>query len=450
MAITTTQLWQKWSKGLVDLLTTGQFDPQNQLIAFAGQSLVIDVASANPKVNNQGVYSVGNTVPAWSPSYAPHSALCTTYSLFLDWIDLKGDANPNLDPLLSTASQALTAAQNNFTDNVQPKAIAGFTSYKVINPDIDFPTYVQTQYPVYLDAQKTLTAARSQYNKLMTQKYGAGFTTLQAAQDRVGYTGGALDITAQNQFNMGVAAGSLAPAGSTSALPGETPPPTDTKLLESWAPAYTLGGFTKVYQEWQTKSANNQVDVGPIEVSGSTYASKWSEFGWSAGISGSFAYDFISVFASGSTSGVKSSFNEQSSQFKLSVSYTGLQAFPISPFSWFDLGLVQTYKDQLKDGAPTFFGADGSMALLPYEAIIGFEPKIELSLDNQDYQSMKLSWQAKASASIGIGPFRIGSATVSTYGNKGEIQYNDDSSTITIGPIKSTMPLLLGVIASKL
>lgn len=212
MAITTAQLWQKWSKGLVDLLTTGQFDPQNQLIAFAGQSLVIDVASANPKVNNQGVYSVGNTVPAWSPSYAPHSALCTTYSLFLDWIDLKGDANPNLDPLLSTASQALTAAQNNFTDNVQPKAIAGFTSYKVINPDIDFPTYVQTQYPVYLDAQKTLTAARSQYNKLMTQKYGAGFATLQAAQDRVGYTGGALDITAQNQFNMGVAAGSLAPA----------------------------------------------------------------------------------------------------------------------------------------------------------------------------------------------------------------------------------------------
>jgi len=46
------------------VLTSGNFGPVKQLIAFAGSSLVLDVVNANPKINNQGVYGVGNTAPA--------------------------------------------------------------------------------------------------------------------------------------------------------------------------------------------------------------------------------------------------------------------------------------------------------------------------------------------------------------------------------------------------
>ena len=58
--------------------------------------------------------------------------------------------------------------------------------------------------------------------------------------------------------------------------------------------------------------------------------------------------------------------------------------------------------------------------------------------------------ESEASASIGIGPFRIGSAKVSTYGTKEDITYDDASNTVTIGPIQSTLPLLLGVISQDL
>lgn len=90
------------------------------------------------------------------------------------------------------------------------------------------------------------------------------------------------------------------------------------------------------------------------------------------------------------------------------------------------------------------------MGLLPTSLIIGFEPTITLTLSNADYDSVKSQYQAQATASLNIGPFSIGSASYSTYSDKTAISYDDSSSTITIGPIKSSLPLLLGVISTKL
>jgi hypothetical protein len=130
--------------------------------------------------------------------------------------------------------------------------------------------------------------------------------------------------------------------------------------------------------------------------------------------------------------------------------FTGLQAVPINPGQWYDGGIVETYKTKLLPSAPQYFGTNGSMGLLPTRLIIGFEPTITLQLLNADYSSFKKNWQAQATASVNIGPFSIGNASFSTYGDKGDVTFNDQESTIVIGPVKSALPLLLGVISTKL
>jgi hypothetical protein len=67
-----------------------------------------------------------------------------------------------------------------------------------------------------------------------------------------------------------------------------------------------------------------------------------------------------------------------------------------------------------------------------------------------DYSNVKSQWQAQTTVSIGIGPFRIGSASFSAYGEKQNIKYDDASATVTIGPIQGTLPMLLGVISQRL
>ncbi len=80
---------------------------------------------------------------------------------------------------------------------------------------------------------------------------------------------------------------------------------------------------------------------------------------------------------------------------------------------------------------------------------MGFEPTITLSLSNSDYSSVKKTFQAQASASVGIGPFSFG-ASYSNYSDKEAVNYNDASCSITAGPVMSSLPILLGVVCTKL
>jgi hypothetical protein len=86
--------------------------------------------------------------------------------------------------------------------------------------------------------------------------------------------------------------------------------------------------------------------------------------------------------------------------------------------------------------------------LLPAQATIGFEPQITMTLNNSQYSSFKETWQSQTTG--GIGPFYFGGGPIKTYGEKNSVTCNDDRQTVSIGPIKSTLPLLLGVISTKL
>ncbi len=194
---------------------------------------------------------------------------------------------------------------------------------------------------------------------------------------------------------------------------------------------------------------NNQQDAGQIVVTGTSQAADWDAYGWSASDAASFG-DFFTITAQGSASSQTQNVNTQSSNFSISVMFTGLAAISIFPGQWYDGGIVETYKDQLLASAPQFFGEGGSMGLLPTRLILGFEPTITVQLENTDYSSFKNAFQAQATASVGIGPFSIGNASFSTYGDKGDVRFDDDTSSFVVGPVKSTLPLLLGVVSTKL
>ncbi len=447
---TTTDIWQKYATELTNLVTSGQFDSTNQVISFAGTTLSVDLGNANPKVINDVVYNIANTVPAYSPSYAAKGGLISSYASFLDAIDLKGDPNPNLDPEINNATSAFNNAQTNFID-VQTKAYSAWANFKTASgSDTSFFTWVQSNYPVYIQAKSTLQATESKLQQLNIQKYGQGYQIIADAMNMVSSTSGALDITAQTPYNMAVASGATAPAGSGPAvLPGQTPPPQASQLVDSYAPAYGLNAFTTKYQEWQTASVNNQRTGGTIAISSSSKASQWSQFGWSANVGGLFG-DFLSIVGAGSTSGQTTTFNTQSEAFGLEVSFTGLGTFMLNQGKWYQAGLIQDYKDNLKPNSPDFFGEHGSMGLIPTQAIVGFEPEITLTLDQSDYDKFVQTWQANASASLNLGPFRLGSANVSTYGSRQDISFNASACQVKIGPVKSTVPLLLGVISTKI
>jgi hypothetical protein len=443
-------VWQKFYQSLAELVAgPGAFNSNTQAISFAGNTLMVDLADADPTISNMNIFSCGNVLPAWSPNYAPQGGLLSTYTAFLDNINLGGSINPNLQSQINNASAAMNASQTNFT-TVQGQAITAWQQAQQINPGLAFNTFVQNQYPVYIQAKNDLLAKTSAWQSLMVQAYGAGYSVIANARNACSSTSGAAAIDMQNTFNMAVKSGSTAPAGSGPAvLPGQTPPPPVSALVSSFAAAYGLDGFTAIYQQWQANSVANIQTGGPITVSGSSQAQSWDNYGWSASLAASFT-DFFTFTAAGSASSQTQSVNTQSSDFSIDVMFTGLNTVPINPGQWYDGGIVETYKSNLLSSAPQFFGQGGSMGLLPTALILGFEPTITLTLENSDYTSFKNTYQAQATASLNIGPFSIGNASFSTYGDKGNMSFNDQKNTIVIGPVESTLPLLLGVISTKL
>lgn len=449
--VDTLDLWKKWMGALQNTaLPAGLGD--NQRFSAGSTTLNIDLGNADPKIVNYYIHGLGDVVPANSPTYSAGGGLLASYAVFLDCINLGPVNNANLVTALNNAATALNTAQDAFS-NVQTKAFAAYTNYKnMINPNAPpFQTWVTQGYPSYITANNNVLGAANQYDTLMVQIYGAGYSVLQQARTKVGVNG-AQSLLAPNAFNMAVTSGSVAAPGSQPVVIGGDTPPPASSMVSSLAPAYSLQAFSAKYAEWQASSVTIPPTVGAtISITSSTASYNLDESGWSASANPSLFGDFFNFTVSGSASGQKTSIDTSSSEFSLSVDFTGLGSFPISPGLWWDSGsLVASYYDKLKPNSPDFFGDGGSLSGFATQVVVGFEPTVKLQMKSSDYSNVKSSWQAQATASIGIGPFRIGSVSGSANGTKQNMQWDDASATVTIGPVSSTLPLLLGVISQRL
>jgi hypothetical protein len=452
MAVTNQQVWSAYADALLNQVTSGAFDAKKQTFSVAGQSLNVDLGNADSEIINANVFNLANSIPAAGGAYTAESSLISAYNSFLNWIQLDADINPNLQSQLNSAAAAVTENQTNFI-KVQGETIQAWKTYQAINPNIAFSDYVRENYPVYGEAKSSLTGTVSRYEQLCNQAYGPDYQTIVAARAKTSFTNGAQDVTMANTYNMKVKFGSSAPAGSGPAvLPGQNPPPPTASLIETYAPGFTLSAFTTAYQEWQTASVNNKLEGWTIEIDSSSVATDWSKFGWSAGLQASFPVgDFFSVAIQGQASYQEEKFNLKASAFSFKVEYTGTGLFPVASNLWFDPSIIRNYGGKLRTGAPDFFNqASGSLARAPAQVLIGFEPKLTLSLSNTDYSTFQSQFQESATVAVKFGPFTIGSATESVYSDKSSMQFHSDSSTVTVDPVKSTLPMVLGVICADL
>lgn len=449
MAINSDQVWSKFYEQITQVALPN-FDKDVQVISIAGTTLNADVVNADPDISNSNIYDIGNLLPANSPTYAPGGDLITSYSLFLQNINLGGDPNPALDSKINVAVSTLNTSQTNFS-SVQATAYTQYGTYKTtINPSYkgDFDTWANTNYPTYGAAKSNLNGAMAAYDGLMTQKYGAGYASLQAAQAAVSAISGAKSLVASNPYNMEVKVGSVAPAGSVQVLPGADNPVLPSALKTTYRPAYSIGGgLPGTFSSWQTASVNKNFPVS-VKLTGNFSSGNFSDFGWSESVQASYR-SWFSVKLNQQASYSSVSQNWDSSSFNCEISFNGLQQFPITPdANWFSPGMIQNYKGKLLPNSPTFFGKGGSLSVIPNSVLLGYGLKIKITIDNASYASLKTAFQQSSSLSVGVGPFNL-SASESSHNYKSNFTYNDASSTLIIEPENTDIPFLLGVISNK-
>ncbi len=449
MAFSSEQVWAKFYQKLVELAVPN-FDKTKQVVSIAGTTLSADVANADPDISNANIYNIGNMLPGESASYAPGGDLITTYTLFLQNIDLGGNPDPAVQAKINAAADSVNKNQTNFT-NVQTKAYEAYSTYKTnINPNYSgtFDEWANTNYPQYAAAKSSLNGAMSDYDTLMVEAHGAGYSTIQAAEAAVSAITGAKNLTAPNAYNMPVKVGSVAPSGSVSVLPGQDPAPLPSSLKSTFRPAYAVGGgLDKVFSAWQTASTQKSFPA-TIDLSGNFADANYRDFGWSEQVSASYRSWFsVKVNQQASYQSVHQDWKQSS--FKCTISFNGVQSFPINPdANWFSSGIIQNYKDKLLSTSPQFFGEGGSLSIIPSAILLGYGLKISIQIDNASYKSLKTAFQQSASVSVGVGPFNF-SGSESSHLNTSSFTYNDDSNTIDINPSPTGVPFLLGVVSNK-
>jgi len=140
--------------------------------------------------------------------------------------------------------------------------------------------------------------------------------------------------------------------------------------------------------------------------------------------------------------------NTRSADFSVTIDFAGLDTFSVAPGEWFDRRILETYRQRTSHAAPRFFCEGGPAGLLPIAVIAGFAPSIAITMDRHDYVSFKARYHALPNSLFTIGPFRIGGTSDPVFDST-RIGFDDRRSAVTIRPRKKTLPLVLGVVSSK-
>ncbi|MBZ8140999.1 hypothetical protein CLD22_13940 [Rubrivivax gelatinosus] len=435
------------------------------MFSAASVARSINLNATDAGVTNYGIYSLGDIIPANSPDYNPApSGLAASYMQFLAWIDLGGDTNPNLQSQLNIAlngdggaNPGLIAIQAGY-NNTYNAAAKAYTDQKAAAASVGdtiapFKSWALTNYPSLATAQSQLAGAQSKVDQLSNQLYGPGYQQVQLARQITGINGGAQDPMQQNNYNMQITSATYIPPGSTAAVIGQAAPSTTASTdtnVSSYVPLYQFDtAYAATYTQWQAASVAGTIGQ-TFHFDSSSQDYDYQASGWNASAKASWSDFFRTVSGSTSSSATAVSVDASSSAFSFDVSFVGVKAFSINPGPWWQNGsLVSTYRDKLKPGAPDFFSDAGALARRASQVVLGFEPTITIKMSAQDYSRVKSSWQTQATLTVGVGPFSFG-ASGGANSSKDQIHYDDASSSIRIGPIKSTMPVLLGVVSSRL
>lgn len=441
MAFSVADLWQYYAAELLRLAlgqnfnhTQTTFDPARHHLSVAGLILAADLGNQDRGIANLNRYTLANNIPAWSLAYTNWSQVFTTYRIFLDFIDLNPEAAAPPSATLQTLhAQLLAEVSAAITPNpVLPAPLTGFitahpevrlrTARLCDNLMLDGPREVmQAGRRVSGDETASLKLLRARLQATKLAAYGQDYMPILEAINKCGETGGAADISGQNQYNMLI-----------------TTDPGDG--YHSYAPAFTIAGFDETYQEWLADSAAGRTGATIVLNPNSPDGASDRAHGQADVLLGNADF-FLHPSVTGRLL--------QQPAYEFELSFTGLGTFQLVPGSWFDLHLLEAHKASLPANAPRFFGADGSLSLLPSLAILCLEPELKMRwTEPQTYELVRAICQA-APASAQALNCDAGEAAVADEASAA-IRFLDESSTIIFGPIKTSVPNLLGVISFEL
>lgn len=131
--------------------------------------------------------------------------------------------------------------------------------------------------------------------------------------------------------------------------------------------------------------------------------------------------------------------------WSMSVSFTGFGSIPIVPGNWFGKNNILLSRRYLSFDGHDFFGKNGSMALLPSFAVIGYQPKIKIkSSTSQHHDALIKTIETNSNFLEKIGPFQF------DHSQKSPPLEHRPSLTISYDAGRSQTPGLLGIISLRL
>jgi hypothetical protein len=436
------RVWAAYHRSLIQTAASS-FDPATQAVTLAERAETADFGNADPAVGASYVFEMGNTLLTWDPRTTPPEGLLYSYAAFLDNIDLGEVGDARLSSRLDAAKGKYRVANKNFAD-VRSQAITAWIEFRQGEPTIDFASFVKGHFPLFTLAALALRGADIEFESLMFQAYGTDYSAIAEARSKCGITTGAAALDRPTPYNMAVkrCAQSMIPAAGGS-LREYILSICSSKPLPTYAPVYRLDGFAEAYAEWRENS-----DAGlAAETLHLTENSNddLRDYPWPPS-GGKTPGDFFKIGERDLIPGMR--VNTRSANFSVTIDFAGLDTFSVAPGEWFDRGILETYRHRTSHAAPRFFREGGPTSLLPIAVIAGFAPSIAITMDRHDYVSFKARYHALPISLFTVGPFRVGGTSDPVFDST-RIGFDDRRSAVTIQPRKKTLPLVLGVVSSK-
>lgn len=437
------RVWAAYHRSLIQTVATS-IDPATQAVTLADRAETADLGNTDPAIAASYVFETGNTLLTWDPRTTPPEGLLYSYAEFLDNIDLGEVGDQRLRSRLDAARGKYRVANKNFAD-VRSQAVAAWIESRQTEPPIDFASFVKGQFPLFTLAALALRDADIEFEALMFQAYGTQYSAIADARNKCGITTGAAAIDRATPYNMAVkrCAQSMVAVGSSNR--DEILPFCSSRPVPTYAPAYRLDGFAEAYAGWRENNGDG-IAAETLRLTGNSNEDL-HDYPWPPS-GGKTPGDFFKIGERELALVPGLRVNTRSPDFSVTIDFAGLDTFSIAPGAWFDRRIVETYRRTASHAAPRFFREGGPTGLLPIAVIVGFAPSVRITMDRPDYASFKARSQAVPNSLFTIGPFRVGGTSDPVFDST-RIGFDNTRLAVTIRPRKKTLPLVLGVVSTK-
>jgi hypothetical protein len=400
------ELWRLYFAEVLKHATGGVFDPN--AFKFSPASIInsISLGDFEPNIVNWTSYILGDTIPSTTGSYAPASGLFINYWLFLSYVIPESDSIRNKDIIENYRQKICQCAIESIQQRpnlLHEGTMKPFSAKEAIDPDSMMRLLLAQDIALQNAHQSIVEALKRPNDKASSLNDALNRCSRASSQT-------------SNSCNMPVSA--------------------NTGNINAYCPLYLLRNFDEAFAKWKENSADSglRIEITP-STSASDKASQQHEI--VANLPATrMPIQFLNFAVSDNIRSHNGNFG------RLIVEFAGFGTFNLDQGIWFDNSLIEQYKPKLPSGCPQFFKEEGSMNLLPQKVVIGFRPRISLSIPDKD------STQRMATTFNSIGPFSISSSP-----SEGILQPGrrmSDGENIVFDSHKTSVPVLLGVISKWL